>query len=60
MGDDDALEVAGEMMDGLDFEAEHGEALGEVGRRVIAVDVTPEPIEGDLHQNCWRKRTSFS
>jgi hypothetical protein len=58
--DDDALEIADERMDGFDFEAEHGEAFGEVGGRVLEVDVAPEPIEGDLHQNCWRKRTSFS
>ena len=47
--------------DALDLAGGDGEAVGDLGRRRVDVDVLAEPGDGDLHrQNCLRTRRSFS
>ena len=46
---DDALELAGELLHALDFEAEHGEPLGQFLGRPVEIHVLLEPVERDFH-----------
>ena len=46
---DDAVERAGELLHALDFEAKHGEALGQLGGRPVEINVLFEPVKGDFH-----------
>src|SRR5688572_16913864 len=46
---DDALELAAKLLHALDFEAEHGEALGQFLGRPGEINVLLEPVERYLH-----------
>ncbi len=47
--DDDAVERAGDFLHALDFEAEHGEPLGQFLGRPVEINVLLEPVKGDFH-----------
>ena len=49
LGDDDAFELAADFLDALDFEAEHGEPLGQFLGRPVEINVLFEPVKGDFH-----------
>ena len=49
LGDDDAVERAGDFLHALDFEAEHGEPLGQFLGRPVEINVLFEPVKGDFH-----------
>ena len=49
--DDDTRELAAELLDALDFEAEHGEPPGQFLGRPVEINVLFEPVKGDFHQN---------
>jgi hypothetical protein len=51
LGDDDAVEFAAAFIDALDFQAEHGQALGKFLRVPGKIDVLFEPVEGDFQWN---------
>jgi len=42
-------ELAAELVDALDFEAEHGEPLGQFLGRPVEINVLFEPVKGDFH-----------
>ncbi len=46
---DDAVERAGDFLHALDFEAEHGEPLGQFLGRPVEINVLFEPVKGDFH-----------
>jgi hypothetical protein len=46
---DDAGEFAAELLDALDFQAEHGEPLGQFLGRPVEINVLFEPVKGDFH-----------
>jgi hypothetical protein len=46
-------------VDAFDFEPEHGQALGELLRRPIKIDVLFQPIKGDFHFSKSNKTNSF-
>ena len=48
--DDDAVELAGDFLHALDFEAEHGEPLGQFLGRPVEINVLFEPVKGDFHR----------
>ena len=56
LGDDDAFEFAAELFGALHLDTEHGEPLGEFGRRPIELNVLFEPVKGCFHdgQNCFQ------
>src|SRR5205807_567626 len=56
----DTIEVGALSHDLLDFRARKGEALTDSAHVLGDVDVLLEPTERNDHQNCSRKRTSFS
>ncbi len=49
LGDDHALELAAELLNALDLDAEHGQPLGQFGSRPVELDVLFEPVESDFH-----------
>ena len=57
-GDDDAVEFAAEFLHALDFQAEHGQALGQFLRRPVEIDVLLEPVKSDFHLVRPRRRKS--
>ena len=59
LGDDDAVEFAAGFVDALDFEAEHGEPLGQLLGRPVEINVLFEPVKGDFHF-VMRKKIAFS
>src|SRR5450631_3694454 len=46
---DDAVERAGNFLHAFDFEAEHGEPLGQFLGRPVEINVLFEPVKGDFH-----------
>jgi hypothetical protein len=60
LADDDLFEVRRRRLDLFDFDAAEGDRIGEGIRIEIGIDESSQPVFGELHVNCFRKRKSFS
>ncbi len=54
--DHDLIDGRAARLEAFDFHAGHGEQVGEFGGIAGKIHVFAEPVEGDFHQNCRRKR----
>jgi hypothetical protein len=54
MADDEALQRFGRVADALDLEAQHGEAVAQLGQARGGVEMLAEPGQGELHRTCSR------
>ncbi len=60
LGDDDIVELRGDLVEFLDLEAGHGQLMGEFLARQFGIDEGSQPGFGEFHANCLRKRRSPS
>ncbi len=59
-GHQDPAEVGPFLLQGINLQAGHGQTIGQLLRRDFHIHVIFQPLEGDFHPNCSRKRQSFS
>ena len=60
LGDDDVVELGRDRLQSFDFEAGHGQQMGQFLARQPGVDEGAQPGFGEFHANCLRKRRSPS
>ena len=61
LSDDDLIRIDTNFVDAFDLNAGKGKEIRQLRRGAAAeVEVGAEPGEGNFHENCVRKRVSFS